>query len=29
MNHSMPGLSVYHKLPKFTQTHIHLVGYAI
>ena len=29
MNHSMPGLPVYHQLPKFTQTHIHRVGDAI
>ena len=26
MNHSMPGLPVYHQLPEFTQTHIHRVG---
>ena len=26
MNHSMPGLSVHHQLPKFTQTHVHQVG---
>ena len=24
MNHSMPGLSVHHQLPEFTQTHVHL-----
>ena len=29
MNCSMPGLSVHHQLPEFTQTHIHLVGDAI
>ena len=29
MNHSMPGLSVYHQLPESTQTHVHLVGDAI
>ena len=29
MNHSMPGLPVYHKLPEFTQTHVHRVGDAI
>ena len=29
MNHSMPGLPVYHQLPKFTQTHAHWVGDAI
>ena len=23
MNHSMPGLSVHHQLPEFTQTHVH------
>ena len=23
MNHSTPGLPVHHKLPKFTQTHVH------
>ena len=23
MNHSTPGLPVHHKLPEFTQTHIH------
>ena len=28
MNHSMPGLPVYHQLPEFTQTHVH-VGDAI
>ena len=29
MNHSMPGLPVHHKLPEFTQTHVHQVGDAI
>ena len=29
MNHSMPGLPVYHQLLEFTQTHIHWVGEAI
>ena len=29
MNHSMPGLPVYHQLPEFTQTHAHWVGDAI
>ena len=29
MNHSMPGLSVHHQLPEFTQTHVHWVGDAI
>ena len=29
MNHSMPGLSVHHQLPEFTQTHVHGVGDAI
>ena len=29
MDHSMPGLSVYHQLPDFTQTHAHRVGDAI
>ena len=29
MNCSMPDLPVHHQLPKFTQTHIHLVGDAI
>ena len=29
MNRSTPGLSVYHQLPEFTQTHIHRVGDAI
>ena len=29
MNHSTPGLPVHHKLPKFTQTHVHQVGDAI
>ena len=29
MNHSMPGLPVHHKLPEFTQTHIHWVSDAI
>ena len=23
MNRSMPGLSVHHQLPEFTQTHVH------
>ena len=26
MNHSTPGLPVYHQLLEFTQTHVHLVG---
>ena len=29
MNHSMPGLAVYHQLPEFTQTHVHRVIDAI
>ena len=29
MNRSMPGLSVHHQLPEFTQTHIHRVNDAI
>ena len=29
MNRSMPGLPVHHQLPKFTQTHVHLVSDAI
>ena len=29
MNHSTPGLPVHHKLPEFTQTHVHWVGDAI
>ena len=29
MNRSMPGLSVYHQLPEFTQTYVHRVGDAI
>ena len=29
MNRSMPGLPVHHKLPEFTQTHIHRVSDAI
>ena len=29
MNRSMPGLSVYHQLLEFTQTHVHWVGDAI
>ena len=29
MNHSMPGLSVHHQLPEFTQTHAHRVSDAI
>ena len=28
-NHSMPGLPVHHKLPEFTQTHVHRVSDAI
>ena len=28
-NCSMPGLPVHHKLPEFTQTHVHRVGDAI
>ena len=28
-NRSTPGLPVHHKLPEFTQTHVHLVGDAI
>ena len=27
MNHSTPGLPLHHKLPEFTQTHIHRVGW--
>ena len=26
MNHSTPGLAVYHQLPEFTQTHVHWVS---
>ena len=29
MNHSTPGLPVYHQLPEFTQTHVHWVNDAI
>ena len=29
MNHSTPGLPVYHQLPEFTQTHVHRVNDAI
>ena len=29
MYHSTPGLLIHHKLPEFTQTHVHLVGDAI
>ena len=29
MNHSMPGLTVHHHLPEFTQTHVHRVSHAI
>ena len=29
MDCSMPGFPVYHKLPEFTQTHVHLIGDAI
>ena len=29
MNRSMPGLPVHHRLPEFTQTHVHPVGDAI
>ena len=29
MDCSMPGLSVYHQLPEFTQTHVHQVNNAI
>ena len=29
MNHSTPGLPVHHKLPEFTQIHVHRVGDAI
>ena len=29
MNHSTPGLPIYHQLPKFTQTHVHQVSDAI
>ena len=29
MNHSTPGLPVHHKLPEFTQIHVHRAGDAI
>ena len=29
MNRRTPGLPVHHKLPQFTQTHVHRVGDAI
>ena len=29
MNHSTPGLPVHHRLPEFTQTHVHQVSDAI
>ena len=29
MNHSTPSLPVHHRLPEFTQTHVHWVGDAI
>ena len=29
MNHSTPGLPVYHQLPEFTQTHVHWVHNAV
>ena len=29
MNHSTPGLPVYHQLPEFTETHVHRVSDAI
>ena len=29
INRSTPGLPVHHKLPEFTQTHVHRVGDAI
>ena len=29
MNHSTPGLPVCHRLPEFTQTHVHWIGDAI
>ena len=29
MNHSTPGLPVYHQLPEFTETHVHWVSDAI
>ena len=29
MDHSMPGLPIYHQLLEFTQTHVHQVGDAI
>ena len=29
MNHTTPGIPVYHQLPEFIQTHVHQVGDAI
>ena len=29
VDYSTPGLPVHHKLPEFTQAHVHLVGDAI
>ena len=29
MIRSMPGLPVHHQLPEFTQTHVHLVSFAV
>ena len=29
VNRSMPGFPVHHRLPEFTQTHVHQVGDAI
>ena len=29
MDYTMPGLPVHHKLPEFTQTHVHRVSDAI
>ena len=29
VNHSMPGLPVYHQLPELVQTYVHVVGDAI
>ena len=29
MNHSMPGLTVHHHLPEFTETHVHRAPDAI
>ena len=29
MDHSTPGLPVHHRLPEFTQTHVHCIGDAI